>query len=226
MNQGDVTVGDLTTGGSAAVGSENTVDSNNKITYITNNLHFNSPFNPKGDPKSNNGLFEQLIQETNPDTKYTVFVCAPSDSVSSDKAKYIYDNVLENLSKIGVDIIIGGGKFILDDINPYPHIYEYDLCKDSKCNSIIIIAEDHSTLSQFSLLSHLKYNNSLSNIAMYVIYEDDILNQEFMKKGPISYFEDEVKGDLVAFSKYDDDVGSVISSKITRHKLFTSNKKD
>lgn len=225
MNQGDVNVGDLTTGGSATVGNKNTVGSNNK-TYITNHLHINSPFNNKGCQNSSNVLFEQLIQETNPKNKYTVFVCAPSDNVSSDKAKYIYDNIIDNISKIDVDIIIGGGKVILDDINPYPHMYEYDLCKDSKCNSIIIIAEDHSTLSQFSLLSHLKYKNSLSNISMYVIYEDKILDQEFMKKGPIGYFEDEVKGYLVNFSKYDDDVGSLIGSKIAKHKLFTSSKKD
>jgi len=224
VSQGDVTLGDLTAGESATVGNENIVGSNNNTTNITINLHPNSPFYPGGSQTSE--LMDKLMTETKADSKYTVFVCAPSDNVSSERAKYIFSNVIEKIKELGVDVIVGGGKVILDHENPYPHIHEYNLCKNNKCNSVIIIAEDHSTLSQFSLLSHLKFSNKLSNISMYVIYEDDILNQEFMTKGPISYFEDEVQGYIVAFSDYGEKTGSVISSKIFKHKLFTSNNKD
>ncbi|ODY82066.1 hypothetical protein [Vibrio parahaemolyticus] len=225
MEKSNVTTGALTSGGSVAVGNGNTVDSNNPVNININNLHINSPFNPSGNGSAQNQLFEQLIKETNPDSKYTVFVCAPSDNISSDKAKEIFDDIIEQLNKINIEIIVGGGKVILDKGNPYPHIYEYNLCKKSNCNAVIIIAEDHSTLSQFSLLSHLIYDSSLSKISMFTIYDDNILQQEFMVKGPISYYEDEVKGFLIPFSKYDKNIGEDICKKINKNKLFSADDK-
>ncbi|EJG0715043.1 hypothetical protein ACIL2W_000961 [Vibrio parahaemolyticus] len=220
MSHGGINVGDLTADGSVTVGHGNTVNSNN-TTIFNINLPKNSPFSTNSSVADI--LIKELTNETAANKKYKVFVCAPSDSLSSEKAKQIYIDIMEKIKSINVDVIVGGGKEIIEDGNPYPHLNEYSLCQKKECNAIIIVADDYSTFSQFSLLSHLKHYNKLSNIDMYVIYEDEIINHEFMKKGPFDFFEEIVKGHLFKFSDYEGSTGDEICSKIDKHRLFSSN---
>ncbi|HHF3062341.1 hypothetical protein [Vibrio diabolicus] len=185
------------------------------------NLNDNSPFNNKPNNEMLNELIETLTDETC-SKEYLVFICASDESVASSDSMKIFSDLVSSLSDNEIKFVVGGGKEIIESEFPYPHIHEYDLCNENKFGVIIIIADDYSTISQFSLLSHLKHNSDLKRTEMYVIYRDDIVNCNYLKNGPFDFFSDIVKGELIAFSDFDSSVLELLCNKIKKHRLFVS----
>ncbi|QJT11710.1 hypothetical protein E5E97_01500 [Aeromonas sp. 2692-1] len=189
----------------------------NTINITNVNLNANSPLINKDVSKQ---LLEALTVATSAD-KYISFICAPNDDVSTEKSRDIYTRLTNELTENGIEFIVGGGKFFVAAEGPYPHLNECNIIKEQQCNSIIIIADDHSTFSQLSLLSHIKFQLDRQSLEMFAICKDEVIaHQPFLQTGPISFFKEILKGSLVIFSECDDNKISDIVKNITRHKIF------
>lgn len=192
---------------------------------IVNNFEIklgdNSPFNGKDKNDKLEELIGTLISETC-NNEYRVFVCASDESLSCEKSEAIFSDLIKSLTENDIEFVVGGGKSIIDGDYPYPNIFEYDLCKKNEFDVIVIIADDYSTISQFSLLSHLKHSSELNSIEMYLIYKDDIINCDYIQKGLFDFFTERVKGCIIPFSDFDSNVLVKLCKEIERHKLFVS----
>lgn len=166
------------------------------------------------------------LAEANTENKYLVFICAPSDATCSDEGKKIFIDLTTALEANDIEYIVGGGKQFLAMQTPYHHINETDFLTDEKCNSLIVIADDHSTFSQLSLLSKVKHDIGSSSLEMYAVCKNDVIeNQEFYRDGPISFFVDRVKGNLLTFNECGDQAILEIVNSISRHKLFWTSRR-
>tara|TARA_Y100001970_G_C14254223_1_gene873985 strand:- start:4189 stop:5436 length:1248 start_codon:yes stop_codon:yes gene_type:complete len=173
---------------------------NTKLEKQHNNLHHNSPFNSE---ESRAELTKELLTQVS-DKKYKVLVCAPSDSSSSTKAKTIYSKLIQKLNQEKISFSVGGGKGVLVPTGTYPHIEEQTFIASEECSSLVIIADDHSTFSQLSLLSSFIFN-SRKQKDVYIFYEDNVITtQNFIKDGPFKFAEKSVKARVFEFSKFND----------------------
>ncbi len=195
----------------------------NNTTHIDQsiNLYINTPLSPLNVDK-----IVQDLTSANVDNSYLVFICAPNDETSTEKAKEIFLTLTEKLTESDIKYIIGGGKSFLEMIGPYHHINEADFLSESKCNALIVIADDHSTFSQLSLLSKIKFDKDDSSIELFAFCNKaTIEDQEFYKNGPISFFIERAKGTLISFDEYDKEAITSTISSIARHKLFWTSRK-
>lgn len=176
-----------------------------------NNFHHNSPLNSE---ESRAELTKELLTQVS-DKKYKVLVCAPSDISSSSKAKAIYSQLIEELNKDEISFSVGGGKGVLVPAGTYPHIEEQTFIGSEECSSLIIIADDHSTFSQLSLLSSFIFN-SRKQKDVYIFYEDNVITtQDFIKDGPFKFAENNLKARLFEFSKFNDTMIKDVIAGIT-----------
>ncbi|MCX0435521.1 hypothetical protein [Aeromonas veronii] len=181
------------------------------------NLNLNSPL---VNGNTANKLIEALTAATSSD-RYISFICAPDDNNSTELSRHIYEKLTYELSSKGIEFIVGGGKSFVSAEGPYPHLNECNIVEEQKCNSVIIIADDHSTFSQLSLLSHVKFQLNNQSLEMFAICKDEVIeHQAFFEKGPISFFTEILKGSLVIFSECNDDKISDIVTAIVKHKIF------
>lgn len=137
-------------------------------------LHHNSPFNSD---TSRDSLTRELLHHVS-DKKYKVLLCAPSDNSSSSIAQSIYTKLVEKLDDEKINYSVGGGKEQLTTTGSYPHIEERHFIGSSECSTLIIIADDHSTFSQLSLLSSSIFNGPFNHIEVYLFYEESIINSQ------------------------------------------------
>lgn len=180
-------------------------------------LNINSPLN---NPEVARALLEQLMSATSSD-KYITFICAPCDDESTDKSKEIYLKLTSELNRKNIDFVVGGGKEFIETDGPYPHLNESNMLQHEKCNAIIVIADDHSTFSQLSLLAQVKFNSNLSSLEMYAICQDEVIErQAFIRTGPVDFFKERTKGLLVNFSECDDKKIEDLVESISTHKVF------
>lgn len=190
---------------------ESTVEKQFKV------LHHNSLLNSN---LTKNILKNTLVKQA-ADKKYRVLVCAPSDISSSPISKDIYAQLTEKLDENNINYSVGGGREQLVVNGSYPHIEEQFFIESKECSSLIIIADDHSTFSQLSLLSNSIFNSEMNNIDVYVFYEDKIINsQSFIKDGPFKFAEERVKARVYEFSKFSESTINDVVSKILSHHLF------
>ncbi|MGF1879456.1 hypothetical protein [Vibrio splendidus] len=188
-------------------------------TEINKNITFNIN-SPLTNPEISKALLEQLASATSTD-KYITFICAPCDDDSTDRSKEIFVMLTSELHKKNIEFVVGGGKELIENDGPYPHLNESNMLKDEKCNAIIVIADDHSTFSQLSLLSQVKFNSNLSSLEMYAICQDNVIDrQTFIRTGPVKFFKERTKGLLVNFSECDDKKIEDLVESISTHKVF------
>lgn len=174
-------------------------------------LHHNSPLNSE---ESRTEIVKELITQVS-NKKYKVLVCAPSDISSTPKAKIIFDKLVQGLCQEKISFSVGGGKAVLLPTGAYPHLDEQDFIESDECSSLVIIADDHSTFSQLSLLSSVIFNTR-KRIEVYVFYEDKVITtQNFIKDGPFKFAEKSVKAHVFEFSKFNDSMIKDVIAGIT-----------
>ncbi|MAI17035.1 MAG: hypothetical protein CMH04_00045 [Marinovum sp.] len=174
-------------------------------------LHHNSPFNSE---ESRTEIAKELLTQVS-NKKYKVLVCAPSDISSSPKAKSIFDQLILELRQEKINFSVGGGKALLIPTGAYPHLDEQDFIVSDECSSLVIIADDHSTFSQLSLLSSVIFNTR-KQIEVYIFYEDKVITtQNFIKDGPFKFAENKVKARVFEFSKFNDSMIKDVIAGIT-----------
>lgn len=179
-------------------------------------LHHNSPFNSD---TSRETLTRELLNQVS-DKRYKVLVCAPSDTSSSSTAKNIFTQLIAKLNEEKINYSVGGGKEQLMTIGSYPHIEEREFIGSKECSTLVIIADDHSTFSQLSLLSSSIFNDHSNNIEVYIFYEGSVINsQSFIKNGPFKFAEERVRARAYEFSKFDDSVVSAVIAGIQSHHI-------
>jgi len=179
-------------------------------------LHHNSTFNSD---TSRTNLTRQLLQHLS-DGKNKVLVCAPSDDSSSVQAKLIYSKLIDKLDEEKINYSVGGGKDHLFAKGSYPHIEEIEFVFSSECSTLIIIADDHSTFSQLSLLSTSIFNNPSVSPEVYVFYDDNItISQSFIKNGPFKFAEERVRARSYKFSDFDNSIINDVVSGIQSHHI-------
>lgn len=184
---------------------------NTNLEKLNNNLHHNSPFNSE---ESRAVLTKELLTQVS-DKKYKVLVCAPSDISSSPTAKTIFDQLIQELRQEKISFSVGGGKEVLVPTGIYPHIEEQTFIGSKECSSLVIIADDHSTFSQLSLLSSFIFNSGKQK-DVYIFYEDNVVtNQSFIKDGPFKFAEKSVKARVFEFSKFNDTMIKEVIDGIT-----------
>ncbi|MGW7676753.1 hypothetical protein [Shewanella sp. S23-S33] len=187
------------------------VEINTSLGKLHNNLHHNSPLNSE---ESRAELAKELLTQIS-DKKYKILVCAPSDCSSSTKAKTVFSKLIHGLNQEGINFSVGGGKEVLVQTGSYPHLEERTFIESVECSSLVIIADDHSTFSQLSLLSSFIFN-SRKQKDVYIFYEDNVITtQDFIKDGPFKFAEDKVKARVFEFSKFNDSMIKDVIDGIT-----------
>ena len=184
---------------------------NSSVKKFHRNLHHNSPLNSEA---ARIELAKELLNQVS-DKRYKVLVCAPSDISSSDTAKTIYSQLIQEFTLEKIRYSVGGGKGRLVPTGTYPHLEEQDFIESEECSSLVIIADDHSTFSQLSLLSSSIFN-SRKNKEVYIFYEDSVITtQNFIKEGPFKFAEDKIKARVYEFSNFNDSMIKEVISGIS-----------
>ncbi|KXI27037.1 hypothetical protein [Paraglaciecola hydrolytica] len=178
-------------------------------------MHYNSSLNSL----NASAILRTQLSKNAVNKSNNVLICAPSDISSSQLSKDIFIKLISKLNTEGINYFVGGGKETLKIKNPYPHFNENDFLMSGKCSSLIIIADDHSTFSQFSLLSKSISSKEQFNVAMYVFYEDKVTdNQLFMKDGPYQFAKDILQASLLKFSEFkQSDIDETVRMITNRH---------
>lgn len=184
---------------------------NTGLEKLHSTLHHNSPLNSE---ESRIELTKELLTQVS-DKRYKVLVCAPSDISSSTKAKTIFTKLIQEFNQERISFSVGGGKELLVPTGVYPHLEEQVFIGCEECTSLIIIADDHSTFSQLSLLSSFIFNSGKQK-DVYIFYEDNVVTtQSFIKEGPFKFAEDRVKARVYEFSNFNDSMIKDVIAGIT-----------
>ncbi|HDY8141511.1 TPA: hypothetical protein RQL16_004361 [Vibrio vulnificus] len=179
-------------------------------------FHHNSLLNSDA---SREVLTRQLINHLS-DKKYKVLVCAPSDNSSSNRAKNVYSKLIKKLDEEKINYSVGGGKDHLIAQGSYPHIEEIDFISSNECSTLIIIADDHSTFSQLSLLSRTIFYDHNNKTEVYIFYEDSVISsQSFIKNGPFKFAAERIRARVYEFSKFNDSMISDVVGGIHSHHI-------
>jgi hypothetical protein len=196
----------------------NSIYVSNRLVKKFPSMHHNSSLNSLNTA----AILRTQLSKNAVNKSNNVLICAPSDISSSQLSKDIFNKLISKLNSEGINYFVGGGKANLKIENPYPHFGENDFLLSGKCSSLIIIADDHSTFSQFSLLSKSIFSVEKCNVAMYVFYEDKVTdNQLFMKDGPYQFAKDNLQASLLKFSEFkQNDIDETVRMISNRHLLL------